>query len=172
MRRRKYTRAQRKAEENLRLSIVRLQNQRTDLYRKYVWAMFQRVVENTPQYSGLAAANWEIGIGEPSSFYYSGAGAFPEDDWRNADPSQIRHKGHRAAVLDAYRRNINKIVQIKPKTRVYITNNAPHLKPLQENWMNVLRAVNRPYEIVEQSAAIIAHEFSVGKRRANFRVES
>lgn len=158
------------ARQRIQIATKRLQNQKTEVFRKYVWALFLRLVENTPQFSGAATANWNIGVGSPEGGFDPGLGVFntASQNWRGVSKVGVQHKGSRPSLLVAMRRNLNKLVSIQPGTPVYITNETPYLEPLQHNWRDVLREVNRPYEVIEQSAVIVAAQFKTGKRRSNY----
>ena len=162
--------------ENAQILMKRLQIQHTEHFREYVREVFMRVVENTPQMSGLAAANWRIGLNAPSTEYDPDAGAFPAQQW-GSHRDAWKQKGDRAAIEYAMA-ELDKINQITPSTKVYITNTAQnkdgvhYLDAIQHNWRTHLRAANLPYEIAAISAKLVAEEWTVVGRRSNYRYRS
>ena len=44
------------------------------VYREMVWNLFVDLLENTPQWTGKAVANWRIGIGAPDETYEANVG--------------------------------------------------------------------------------------------------
>ena len=100
------------------LSMQRLQNQKTEAFRAYVWAMFIRILENTPQFSGMAVANWNVSIGAPDFSYDPSLGA--NIDWKTVRDSAPYKKGDRFWIDHAIRRNQAVLDSIKPGDKVFI----------------------------------------------------
>lgn len=114
-------------------------------YRQFVWAVFVRLLYETPQYSGEAVASWNIVLSDSV-----GPGAGPtgyKSDvlpgrsslealslYRNEDTGKTvteltlspnaREKGDLRAIDYARRRNAKKIPLIKRRTRVFFVNTA------------------------------------------------
>lgn len=114
-------------------------------YRQFVWAVFVRLLYETPQYSGTAVASWNIVLSDSV-----GPGAGPtgyKSDvqpgrtrlealslYRNTDTDKTvtqltespnaREKGDLRAIDYARRRNAKKIPLIKRRTRVFFVNTA------------------------------------------------
>lgn len=154
------------------LEIKRLQEQATSEYRWFIRSVFERILEQTPQFSGMGVANWNIGINSPNSKFDDSLG----DDISRRDVDKARQKGDRYWIDVALKRNEAALNSIKPSDTVYITNSTLgkwakkgrkryYIEDMQQNWQQMLRAVNRPYEVAAESAAIIADAFRVGSRQ-------
>lgn len=141
-------------------------------YRDLVRAILGRLVRQTPQWTGNAAANWNVGINSPDTtftVYYdeSDIGDDGSDDLEGVG----RHKGHSTAVSRALRRNETKIATLRRSDRVFFTNAVQgdddlgragttyYLEAMQNPtyWAAKLRDVNKPYETVQESL-IFAYE--------------
>ena len=162
------------------LSMQRSQNQKTEAFRAYFWAMFIRILENTPQFSGMAVANWNVSIGAPDFSYDPSLGV--NVDWKTVGDSAPHKKGDRFWIDHAIRRNQAVLDSIKPGDKVFITNKVRSYKvkkgepqlyledmQVELHWRKKLRYVNRPYEVAEQSAAEVARLHKVGQRLPNYR---
>jgi hypothetical protein len=134
-------------------------------FRQAVWAVFCELVETTPQFTGRAAANWNIGLGAPDFSVDSGAGEQPEiTDTKDGGAwvgLRARRVGDHKWVEFAKLQNEYKLFLIKVNTKVYISNGVTgdtdhdtkdenYLMELQNPsyWMEKLRDVNQPYETV------------------------
>lgn len=114
-------------------------------YRQFVWAVFVRLLYETPQYSGTAVASWNIvlsdGVGPeggPTGYksdVQPGRSRLEALDlYRNEDTGKTvteltlspnaREKGDMRAIDYARRRNAKKIPLIKRRTRVFFVNTA------------------------------------------------
>lgn len=111
-------------------------------YRDLVWAIFLRLLKETPQYTGHAVASWNIGVGVPDmreTTYRSDVvdEPVPADESTKAGaagkglnvarwehPGNVREKGDSRAIEAAKRRNAPKLMQIKPGSKVFFTNTA------------------------------------------------
>lgn len=121
-------------ERGLELFLRRAQDSYVAEYRNLVWAIFYRLVTETPQFTGLAAASWNIGVGAPdrtpSQFVSDVKFGDPNSDRRilsgedDMEPQNVHKVGDRPAVEWALRRNAKKIPLIKGGTKVYFTNTA------------------------------------------------
>jgi hypothetical protein len=147
-------------------------------YRKAVWAVFQELVLTTPQFSGRAAANWNLGVDSPDMSFDASLGEQGEiKDTKDGTGSYISLSARRVGDLKwaevAFDRNKYKLRQIKSTSRVFITNatqgdttayvaggggassenSGPYyLSELQNptSWLKNLRDANKPYETVSQ----------------------
>ena len=114
-------------------------------YRQFVWAVFVRLLYETPQYSGTAVASWNILLsdsvgpeGGPTGYksdVQPGRSRLEALDlYRNEDTGKTvteltlspnaREKGDLRAIDYARRRNAKKIPLIKRRTRVFFVNTA------------------------------------------------
>ena len=142
-------------------------------YRKAVWAVFVELVYTTPQFSGRAAANWNIGVDAPDFTVDYSLGEQPDivDNKKNDGAhiaSSPKRVGDNKWASEALERNKYKLRQIKSKSKVYISNGVKgdvdegngrsspyYLADLQDPtyWARRLREVNQPYETVSQVLA-------------------
>lgn len=141
-------------------------------YRSQVWRVFLRILEQTPQYTGNAAANWNIGIDAPDFSFDPTLGASVDKIRGDVSWAEPLRKGDHRAMLIAQQRNAPKLELIKRNTRVYISNGVQgdddkgrssvmYLETLQDSayWLKKLREVNRPYEVVSESVIEAHREF-------------
>ena len=141
-------------------------------YRRVVWDTFNRILNQTPQYSGAAAASWNIGIGAPDYSFVEYNGKVKTQALPNSAFSENilvpRQRGDRAAIQAAQRRNKPKLDLITRRTRVYFNNAVRgdndrgratelYLEALQDPayWKEKLRAVNQPYETAQESIMFV-----------------
>jgi len=137
-------------------------------FRDLVWAIFCRILERTPQYSGKAVANWNIGVGAPDDSEANANYGSPAIVKRDAIRIQHIYSPHQTGspqwIEVAKARNKPRLALIKRGTRVYFSNNVYgddddgnsdeyYLGSLQEAsyWMEKLRTVNKPYEIAAET---------------------
>lgn len=52
-------------ETSIELSFQKVRQMTAQQYRYFVWAVFLRILDNTPQSTGRAVANWNIGVNSP-----------------------------------------------------------------------------------------------------------
>ena len=139
-------------------------------FRKAVWAVFEELVLTTPQYSGRAAANWNIGIDQPDFSVDYNLGEQEDVVPAKKGGHKIefispRHVGDMKWAEETFQRNKHKLRQITRSSRVYITNatqgevdrkngrsSSYYLADLQDPtyWAKRLREANQPYETVSQ----------------------
>ena len=146
-------------------------------FRRAVWAVFEELVYTTPQYSGRAAANWNIGVGAPDFSVDYGLGEQEDVVPAKKGGHKIvqvvaRHTGDEKWAVEALERNRHKLLQIKGMGQnIYISNatrgdadttdktggmagadNPYYLAALQSPsyWHKRLRDENKPYETVSQ----------------------
>lgn len=114
-------------------------------YRQFVWAVFVRLLYETPQYSGTAVASWNIvlsdGVGPeagPTGYKSDVEHGMSRLEALNiirntgadvsvselAESPNAREKGDLRAIDYARRRNAKKIPLIKRRTRVFFVNTA------------------------------------------------
>lgn len=157
-------------EELLKNALVRVNDVSVRHYQSAVWALFQELVLTTPQFSGRAAANWNIGLDAPDFSVDHELGEQMEvvdnKTKEGAHPSiSPKRVGDRKWAEEAFARNRYKIRKIGVHTKVFISNavhgeadtdprhptNSPYyLADLQsaDYWYKKLREVNQPYETV------------------------
>lgn len=158
------------------LQVRQVEGVATAQYREFVWALFRRIVNSTPQWSGKAVANWNLSVGAPDYSFNSSYG----------DPTEIvngnfeapHEKGDRKWINHCLARNRPVYQSIRYRDKVYITNNTTgdpdgvfdgdgaydYLEALQnsDNWLQRLRAVNKPYETVQESVIVVETKFFKG----------
>ncbi len=122
-------------------AMLRLEAHVTKVFRGYAVTAFQRVVDDTPQWSGNAAASWNFSVGEPDT---SVARVITEIPSREAS-----FKVHdRPAIQIAYARNRGKERSVSLTKPVFISNGATSLggvgyaRMLEENPGGYLRPEN------------------------------
>jgi hypothetical protein len=142
-------------------------------FRQLVWMVFCEILEQTPQWSGKAVANWNIGVGSPD---YSWDDTLGEPDvGTTALHNEPLEKGNQEWIEVAKFRNADKIKLIKRREKVYITNSVFgdddhgrssnfYLASLQDPgyWQQKLREVNKPYEIATETMIRVITEYGRG----------
>lgn len=129
-------------DHGIELMMQRVENIYVAEYRQFVWATFVRLLYETPQYSGLAVASWNIGVdspnmSEPSGFTPAnvtppslrsfGNALNPEEAFESAAEAaaaRAMHRGHKRAIDFARRRNAPQIAKIQRRSKVFFTNTA------------------------------------------------
>jgi len=151
-------------------------------FRKLVWNLFMRILRETPQYTGKAVANWNIGVGAPDfSFHYEDgdkpklveSAPMPGSPMSSPMGGSVlapqHERGDEKWIKVAKDRNRHKIPLIVRNTRVYISNGTvgdndhgelssnTYLEELQNPsyWMAKLREVNQPYETAQMSMMVM-----------------
>lgn len=156
------------------LWLKRARSMTTAIYREMVWDLFLTVVRETPQWSGKAVANWNISINDLGLLYDDSLGdpnvvtrLNPMEN--DAFSSKAPHKkGDRKWERVAWDRNRPIKDSIQMNDRVFIYNwtvgdeDYSYLEGFQKSvlWPTKLREVNRPYETVQQSVAIVTHRWA------------
>lgn len=107
-------------DNTLKVWAVKLQSATLDHYRAAVWAVFCKLVDTTPQFSGRAAANWKIGVGAPDLTFDEDVGE--KFTGKFAEFDRTRHVGDQKWTKHAKDTNRHKLRLIKSLTEVYITN--------------------------------------------------
>lgn len=141
-----------------------------EAYRDTVWIMFLEILNNTPQFTGRAVANWNIGLDTPNHTQYPELGDAPNKA-HFLGGALKRGDGHWIEVAKS--RNAPEIPKIKRSTRVYFTNSVQgdtdggkagefYMDALQDStyWIQKLRAVNRPYETAAQTISALGNKWS------------
>lgn len=142
-------------------------------FRELVWLVFCEILEQTPQWSGKAVANWNIGVGSPDYSWDDSLGE-PNVGTTAVNASPLE-KGNQEWIEVAKFRNLGKIEQIKRRERVYITNSVfgdddhgrssnLYLASLQDPayWQHKLREVNKPYEVATETIIRVVSEYKRG----------
>lgn len=153
----------------IELFMTRVREAPIDAYRQIVWETFCRILEQTPQWSGKAVANWNLSVGAPDFSYDPDVG----DKLDLFDLA--RHRGDNEWIEYAKFRNAPKVKEIRRDLKVYICNGVEgdsdngrstelYLDSLQDPkyWAVKLRSVNQPYETAHESIIHIAGEYLAG----------
>lgn len=148
-------------------------------YRAFIWSVFTRILENTPQSTGRAVANWNIGINSPDLEFDPDVG---DEVSVSGGFSSYRSKGDKTWIEYAKERNIAKVWGpgggprkgfvaggLTGRDIVYITNmvegdddegngGVNYLLDLQDPAYAArrLRVQNQPYETAQESIIIVA----------------
>jgi len=141
-----------------------LRKEVTDVFKGYVTVAFNMLVDETPQWTGNAAAQWNIGV---NRLDMSTSSLFVEDKSEISDlfssdkrvseagfSKDPKYKAHPTAVNEAKDRNSEKVSQIALDKVIFLSNNAEdvlegaYADKLEENTNNYLRRVNRPGHMV------------------------
>ena len=154
------------------MHIARIEEAPVALYRKVVWEIFTRIVAQTPQFSGRAVANWNLGINSPDLSFDADMG---DDQSEHASQyamkSHARERGDPKWMQEATERARYVLRRVKRGDKVWITNavrgdtadgqSAAYLKELQDpaKWQARLRWANRPYETAMESAMFVAENY-------------
>lgn len=131
-------------------------------FQQAVWAVFCKIVYATPQWSGKAVANWNIGLGAPDFSVDEQAGeGGGVKTFAAGSKFSPRQAGDPKWAEFAKDMNKYKIRKIGVNTKVFISNgvtgdtdhghsSANYLADLQDPtyWAQKLRLVNMPYETV------------------------
>jgi hypothetical protein len=141
-------------------------------FRQLVWQIFYEILQQTPQWSGKAVANWNIGIGAPDYSWDDDVGE-KVDLWA----TNALQKGDNEWIAYALFRNHDKVWKdLKRREKVFITNSVwgddddgradtnHYLVALQDPayWQEKLRAVNRPYEVVDETVIRVMRDYKRG----------
>jgi len=148
----------------VKVTKAKLRKEMTDVFKGYVTVAFNMLVDETPQWTGHAAAQWNIGVNmldmSKSSLFIDdrvGISDIFDDDGPVSETKlskQIKCKAHPTAVDEAKKRNSDKVLQIALDKVIFLSNNAEDLfegsyvEMLEENPNNYLRRVNRPGHMV------------------------
>lgn len=140
-----------------------------EIYRGLCIDMFHSVVMNTPQWTGNAASNWNLGVGHRDTTYDVTLKASNQSErasqskTRNASRtrfgSPVAEKGDTRAADIAVSRNAGREQAITLTSTVFITNYSKslsgetYIKKLEDNANDFLRPVNRPGHMVEITEA-------------------
>lgn len=164
------------------LWVKRVEEMYVEEYRKVVWKVFLRILKETPQYTGLAVVNWNIGVDTPdySTHTYNGkVDLLPKPNSAFSENILVmRQKGDHRAIRIAAGRNRPKLKLITRRSRVYFSNGVSgdndggrtatnlYLDELQDPkyWAKKLRSENRPYETAQESLLfVMAEETRLGR---------
>lgn len=130
-------------------------------FRMAVWAVFTRLLDTTPQFSGRAVANWNIGVDTPDLTFQDDVGDYHDGGHLMDDFRQV---GDREWITYAMAVNKPRLALITSRSRVFISNTTRgdafkgdkregptyYLLDLQDptRWANVLRDENAAAERV------------------------
>ena len=152
----------------LDLWVTRRSNMLVTLYRRLIWSTLRELVLTTPQWSGHAAANWNIGVGRPDNEVHDWS--FRQDFTDPVfgdDPKRMGDKEAWQAVRARYGGGPDSafMKQIQRGTKVYFCNgvygdkkwgddeSVLYLAEVQSgtwSWGQRLREANLPYESAEE----------------------
>lgn len=149
---------------DIELAMAKIEEAPVALYRKTVLEIFTRIVMQTPQYTGRAVANWNIGINSPDMSFDPGMGGAHEMTKGGHIRTASHEKGDPKWAEESLERAKYVVRRIKRGDIVYITNatrgdgGEAYLTELQNpaTWAARLRAVNQPYETAMESAMFVA----------------
>lgn len=144
------------------------------VFRDLVWEVFCQTLEQTPQWSGKAVANWNLSVGSPDFSWDDDVGD-KVDLWA----TNTRQRGDNEWIEYAKFRNHDQLAKIKRREKVFITNavhgdddsgkanSEMYLDALQDPgyWVEKLRAVNKPYEVATETVIRVMREFKLGRRK-------
>lgn len=169
--------------EGISLHMKKVEEAPIAKFREFVWVVFCEILEQTPQWSGKAVANWNIGVGAPDYSWNDDLGD-SVDLWG----TNVHQKGDDPWIMAAMVRNWPKVQEIKRREKVFITNSVwgdddagrassnYYLEALQDPsyWQQKLRAVNRPYEIATETMIRVLRDYDrgIGLAVANFGGDS
>lgn len=146
--------------EQIDLYVRRAEQMYVEQYRKLIWETLKELVLTTPQYTGHAAENWNIGVGRPDTSV-----TFPKHDV--STPKEVGDRDAWQKVSQKYGGGPDSAFMktIGRGTKVYFTNSVIgdrggtgpestdevlYLAEFQNPaWHYKLRAVNLPYETAE-----------------------
>jgi hypothetical protein len=146
-----------------------LRQEVTDVFKGYVTVAFNMLVDETPQWTGHAAAQWNIGVNRldmsTSSLFAADraeiSGIFNSGKKVSGEliSKKLKYKAHPTAVNEARERNSDKVLQIALDKVIFLSNNAvdtiegAYAQKLEENPGNYLRRVNRPGHMVMRTVS-------------------
>ena len=135
-----------------------------DIFRGFVVVAYDSVVDKTPQWTGHAAAQWNIGINHvdmSTSSLYAIQNLTVSEGVRDRNRvnglPQAKSKGDPAAIAEAKRRQTGNVEQIKLDDIIFISNNVESLlneayaDKLERNPNSYLREVNEPGHMVART---------------------
>lgn len=153
----------------IELFMRRVREAPINAFREIVWVTFCRILEETPQFSGKAVANWNIGVGAPDFSYDPHVGD-------KVGLHDLAHqRGDNEWIEYAKFRNAPKVKQISRDLKVFICNGVEgdddngrstelYLDSLQDPgyWAVKLRSINQPYETAHEAIIHIADGYLQG----------
>ena len=135
-------------------AVIELEAYVVDQYRTFCYGVFYHLVSETPQWTGNAAANWNVSTGSPdtesSDWVLQLAEENPESEAHKYPvmPGGPFRKGHEQAVAMALAANDTVFPGILLTDKVFLANSAENLKGesyifhLETNPSNFLRPEN------------------------------
>lgn len=172
-----FVRNKAKTVRDLNLALTRLEESPIALYRQAIWEIFTRIVMQTPQFTGRAAASWNLGINSPDLSFDAGMGddlKFSEAGWLK---KSNREKGDRKWASESLERAKYVLRRVRRGDKVYISNavrgdndggasSEAYLASLQnaKYWGEKLRLANQPYETAMESAIFVVEDLLAGGR--------
>jgi len=146
------------------------------VYHEIVATLFWRILKETPQFSGNAVAHWTIGINAPAPAPVVNVPKVGRKRLRRLAGEIVPlQRGNSYWINQAWARESPKIPKIGRKDKVYISNyvlgesGELYMELLQNPsyWSKRLRAVNKPYEVVQDSVAYVVGAYQ-NKRTSAF----
>lgn len=158
-------------------------------WRDIVWVTFCRILENSPQFTGKAVANWRIGVGSPDHTFDPTLGdheyvlLFRGNEFKGRGKKRrvaTHVKGDQKWIEVAKRINAPKMLEITATharyAHVYFSNMTKgdndggkssvfYMTSLQKPgyWMKKLRGFNKPYEVAAESVAAVRMLYPASK---------
>lgn len=157
----------------VQMSMTRVEGATVALYRRVVWEIFTRILEQTPQFTGRAVANWNLGINAPDMSVDYGMGDDVSLTASGYYAHATRERGDRKWIQEAEERARYLMRRIRKGDKVFISNAVlgdddaggsagfPYMAALQEPgyWATKLRNANKPYETAMESAIFVVERF-------------
>lgn len=157
---------------DIALVMSKLEEAPVALYRGIVWEIFVRIVMQTPQFSGRAAANWNLSINSPDMSFDPNMGEELELTKSGYLQKAPHEKGDMKWASESLERARYVMRRIRKGDRVYITNatrgdddggksSGSYIADLQSSsyWATKLRLANQPYETAMESAMLVAEGY-------------
>lgn len=162
------------------IQLKRVESTLVAVYREIVWDIFVRILNQTPQFTGRAVANWNIGVGAPDYDYDDTLGDTVQPiSFGSPGRVAANERGDRKWIERAKVRNRPKMPLIQRSTKVFINNgivgddddgrsSEMYLESLQDPgyWAVKLRYTNKPYETAQESVIHVAER--AGRLRGEF----
>lgn len=118
-------------------ALTALERDVTHAFRGFSLTVFRELVENSPQWSGNLAANWNVGINAPAGEYnelVDKRGAwYGHADQPSRGDFDPRVRGHAYAVGVAMGRNLPRLRAIGLRDRVHISNETAYLMQVEDD---------------------------------------
>jgi len=130
-----------------------------DIYKGFVVVAYNMILDETPQWTGHAAAQWNIGrnhidVSRSHRYLKDRLSVSQSARDKTTGDTALKHKGDMEAIDEAKRRQSGAVSQIKLADVIFISNNVEDLltggyaQKLEENPNSYLREANDPGHMV------------------------